>query len=1008
MFLLHAMWSATDQLGLWVEDERRALPHACDTNTVVELLTQSPVNGLASKSTAGQLELLLPAAGPKAPVLAPCWLPMALFEVDTALGVLNILRGRISLELSDGQATSHVPVSESVRVLAEIAALASDFVTRRRVLPTVAQEALGMAARWVPIADHADRERLRALAQAAPAVLRAERTGGGTDGRDIGEVVHSALHALTDGAVRAVLELAGTPLSLRPGRRDDPPTEPVGSWLGALTGRDARVDASPAALAELRTALAAWHRSATEASEHVRICFRLVAPAPDDPADDEACWLVEFLMQDIAEPTLVVGAEQIWRDESAINVLGRHVQAPRETLLAELGRASRLWPELDDALRAAAPAGLAMDTRQAYEFLRGPAALLAQAGFGVLLPSAWQTAGVGLKLTVTSPGTPGTGGTSATGLASLVDYRWEIAVGDQVLSRDELDELVMAKAPLVRLRGQWVEVDQSRLRAALAFVDSRAAGQMTVPDLMRTGLADHQQQMDLPVVGVEATGWLRDLLSGQLERRIEPMPHPAGLSATLRPYQQRGVSWLAFLGDLGLGAVLADDMGLGKTLQTLALLVHDREAARQPAAPTLLVCPMSVVGNWQRETARFAPDLVVHVHHGADRLRADEFDAAASTADLVITTYALAARDADLFGRIGWRRVVLDEAQHIKNSASRQSRAVRALPAGHRVALTGTPVENRLAELWSIMDFVNPGLLGPLTSFRDRFAVPIERHGDELAARRLKKIIRPFLLRRVKSDPSVISDLPNKIEMTVLCNLTAEQASLYQAVVSDMLGRIDNSEGIERRGLVLATMAKLKQVCNHPVHLLKDGTRLAGRSGKLARLEEILEEVLAEDDKALCFTQFTEFGALLNGYLANRFGRQVLYLHGGTPKRRRDEMVAAFEAGDGPPIFLLSLKAGGTGLNLTAANHVIHIDRWWNPAVEDQATDRAFRIGQRRHVQVRKFVCVGTVEERIDAMIKQKKELAQMTVGSGESWLTELSVDELRAVVALSTDAVSE
>jgi SNF2 family DNA or RNA helicase len=809
--------------------------------------------------------------------------------------------------------------------------------------------------------------------------------------------------------VRAALELAGSPLSLLPERRGDPPTGPVESWLRGLTGRDARVDASPAALAELRTALDAWHRSAAEASEHVRVCFRLVAPAPDDPAGTEACWLVEFLMQDIAEPSLVVGAEQVWRDDPAMTAFGRHAQAPQEALLAELGRASRLWPELDDALRTAAPAGLTMDTQQADKFLRGPAALLAQAGFGVLLPSVWRAGNIGLKLTATSSGTPGTGGgTSAAGSASLVDYRWEIAVGDQVLTRAELDELAKAKAPLVRLRGQWVEVDQSGLRTALGFVDSRAAGQMTVQDLVRTGLANHGQQADLPVVDLEATGWLRDLLSGQLERRIELLSDPAGLAATLRPYQQRGVSWLAFLSDLGLGAVLADDMGLGKTLQTLALLVHDREAAGELRTPTLLVCPMSVVGNWQRETARFAPGLAVHVHHGADRLRADEFVTVASRADLVITTYALATRDADLLGRIGWRRVVLDEAQHIKNPASRQSRAVRALPAGHRLALTGTPVENRLAELWSIMDFVNPGLLGSLTSFRDRFAVPVERHGDELAARRLKKIIRPFLLRRVKSDPSIISDLPDKIEMTVLCNLTAEQAALYQAVVDDMLGRIGNSAGIERKGLVLATMAKLKQVCNHPAHLLKDGTRLAGRSGKLARLEEILDEVLAEGDKALCFTQFTEFGAMLNGYLADRFGRQVLYLHGGTPKRRRDEMIAAFEAGDGPPIFLLSLKAGGTGLNLTAANHVIHIDRWWNPAVEDQATDRAFRIGQRKHVQVRKFVCVGTVEERIDAMIEQKKQLAQMTVGSGESWLTELPVDELRAVVALSTDAVSE
>jgi SNF2 family DNA or RNA helicase len=322
--------------------------------------------------------------------------------------------------------------------------------------------------------------------------------------------------------------------------------------------------------------------------------------------------------------------------------------------------------------------------------------------------------------------------------------------------------------------------------------------------------------------------------------------------------------------------------------------------------------------------------------------------------------------------------------------------------------MTGTPMENRLAELWSVLDFLNPGLLGSPERFRNRFAVPIERHGDAEAARTLRRITRPYLLRRVKTDPEVIDDLPEKIEILQDYRLTREQASLYRTVVDDMMEKIEGSDGIQRRGNVLAAMAKLKQVCNHPAHLLGDGSRLPGRSGKLARLEEILEEVLAEGDKALCFTQFTEFGGMLERHLADRFGREVLYLHGGTPKRRRDAMVAAFEAGDGPPIFLLSLKAGGTGLNLTAANHVIHVDRWWNPAVEDQATDRAFRIGQRKNVQVRKFVSVGTLEERIDEMIEQKKALSRMTVGTGENWLTELSVDELREIISLSPDAVAE
>lgn len=368
----------------------------------------------------------------------------------------------------------------------------------------------------------------------------------------------------------------------------------------------------------------------------------------------------------------------------------------------------------------------------------------------------------------------------------------------------------------------------------------------------------------------------------------------------------------------------------------------------------------------------------------------------------------MAARDAADLAGIDWHRVVVDEAQAIKNASTRQAEAVRALPARQRVAVTGTPVENRLADLWSIMQFANPGLLGPAATFRKRFAEPIERHGDAEAAERLRRITGPFVLRRLKTDSSIISDLPEKLEMEVLCNLTAEQAALYRVVVDDMLARIETSDGIERRGLVLATMTRLKQVCNHPAQLLRDGSPLEGRSGKLARLTEILEEVLAAGERALLFTQYAEFGAMLRGHLSARFGREVLFLHGGLGKAERDALVQRFQSAEGPPLFVLSLKAGGTGLTLTAANHVVHVDRWWNPAVEDQATDRAFRIGQRRRVQVRKFVCAGTVEEKVAALIADKRSLAERVVGTGEQWITELSTGQLRDLFALEAGAVVE
>jgi len=465
---------------------------------------------------------------------------------------------------------------------------------------------------------------------------------------------------------------------------------------------------------------------------------------------------------------------------------------------------------------------------------------------------------------------------------------------------------------------------------------------------------------------------------------------------------------------LGLGTCLADDMGLGKTIQLLALL--SRERADQPdAGPTLLICPMSVVGNWQHEIATFAPALRVYVHHGADRLRGNDFDARRDEVDMVVTTYAVATRDCGLLAERGWRRMVLDEAQTVKNSASRQAAAVRRIPAEHRIALTGTPVENRLAELWAVMDFVNPGVLGSMESFRTRFAIPVERYGKTEPAQTLRAITRPYLLRRVKTDPNVIDDLPDKIEFKQYCALTVEQVSLYQAVVDEMMVKIEESEGITRRGNVLAAMAKLKQICNHPAQFLHDRTQLGARSGKVTRLLEILAEIHQAGEKVLCFTQYTEFAGMLQPLLTDTFGREVLYLHGGTPKKRRDEMVARFQAADdqaggaaGPAIFLLSLRAGGTGLNLTAANHVIHLDRWWNPAVENQATDRAFRIGQLRTVEVHKLICTGTLEERIDGMIETKKALADSVVGDGEGWLTELSTSQLREVFALTAQAPDE
>ncbi len=885
------------------------------------------------------------------------------------------------------------------RYLLSLVELARELVDAGRVLPGVVTfPDEKPSARWRPALSGMDAVRLDAVRQAMPPAFRALASQPGAKvGTAPPLLLRTALNALVDAEVRARLD---KPLGAEV-------TDVTTAWLAALTGDDAEFDADPDAVRALAEKLAQWQDSATQHGP-VRTGFRLLAPdqTADGPHDPDQDWRLQFVLQAVDEPSMLVSAKQVWR--SADHVLRRWVDEPQEVLLTGLGKASRLFPRLELALRGARPAELELDVKGAYDFLTSAADLDA-AGFGVFLPAAWRRPGeLSLKLNVTSAGTSGVvSRNDGAGLKMLVDYRWDLALGDTQLTKTELDSLAAAKVPLVNIRGQWVHVDQKRLAAGLAFLNTSGSGQMSADEALRQAASyGEADALPVPVSGVGGTGWLADLLTGGVEANLEPVSPPPGFRAELRPYQRRGLAWLAFLDRLGLGGCLADDMGLGKTVQLLALEALRRADGTRP--PTLLVCPMSLVGNWQREAARFAPNLSVYVHHGADRLAGEELTARAADHDLVLTTYAILARDRADLGEITWDRIVLDEAQNVKNAASRQAKATRGLPARHRIALTGTPVENRLAELWSIMDFANPGMLGSIGTFRARFAVPVERYGDVEAAARLRRITAPFVLRRLKTDPKIIDDLPDKIEMKQLCNLTAEQASLYQAVVDDMLAKIDNSEGIERKGLVLATMSKLKQVCNHPAQFLRDGSRIAGRSGKLARLEEIIEAALDDGDKILAFTQFAEFGAMLVPHLSARFDTEVLFLHGGSGKRARDAMVTRFQSANGPSIFLLSLKAGGTGLNLTAANHVVHLDRWWNPAVEDQATDRAFRIGQQRNVQVRKFVCIGTLEEKIDTMIEEKKALANMVVGAGESWLTELSDTELRELVRLSEDAVGD
>ncbi len=541
---------------------------------------------------------------------------------------------------------------------------------------------------------------------------------------------------------------------------------------------------------------------------------------------------------------------------------------------------------------------------------------------------------------------------------------------------------------MVRMRGRWLLLDPALLERLRRPPRRRLTGwEGLAAVLSGTAEIDGEQ---VPVVGEGAIAELADRLTG-LAAGPGQLPPPDGLLATLRPYQRRGVSWMNAMCEIGLGGCLADDMGLGKTIQVIALHLHRRGSA---PGPTLVVCPASLLGTWEREVRRFAPDVPVRRFHGGGRhlrdLAADE---------IVLVTYGVVVRDAAELATVGWGLVVADEAQHAKNPLTRTARELRAVPAPARLALTGTPVENRLSELWSILDWTTPGLLGPLEAFTRRVAVPVERHRDPEATARLAALVRPFLLRRKKSDPGIAPELPAKTESDLVVPLSAEQVTLYEAVVRETLEQIATKQGFERAGLVFKLLTALKQICNHPAHYLKQATPLRGRSGKLAALDELADVILAGGESMLVFTQYTAMGTLLQQHLHER-GVASLFLHGGVPVRRREEMVADFQAGKAP-VFLLSLKAGGTGLTLTRATHVVHYDRWWNPAVEDQATDRAYRIGQDRPVQVHRLVTEGTLEDRIAALMEKKRELADAVVASGEGWVTELSDEQLGDLVSL-------
>ncbi|HUH98135.1 MAG TPA: DEAD/DEAH box helicase [Anaerolineales bacterium] len=875
-----------------------------------------------------------------------------------------------------------------------VAALTLETLAAHKLVPVILNQGKDYYARWLPILDAPkDAARLSTLEGAMPAICRAAPMDVSP-----GNLLTSFLNTVCDSLAREWGKAVAPELS------DD---SSAARWMKALFSENAVIKLSPAQAQSLAASHRAWMRNLHVAGDAAfRIAFRLEAPALQQQP-----WQLHYLIQAKDDPSLLIPAEEVWKKtKGALTHLGHRFEQPQEKLLAGLGYAARLFPALTESLKSRRPAELTIDTGGAYTFLRETAPLLEGAGFGILVPPWWNKKGgrLGVKVKMKSQGRDVVKGHMS--FDNLVRYQWKLSLGETELTEAEFKALAKLKSPLVQIRGQWVSLDAEQIEAAIKFWEKhQLAGEMSLLDAMKLGLGGETSAGGLPIAGIEADQWVAGWLKNfEQADKLEQLEQPKGLDGQLRPYQRYGYSWLAFLRKWGMGACLADDMGLGKTIQTISLLLNEKGTKKKLSAPALLIAPTSVVTNWEREIGRFAPGLKTYVHRGAGRLKGGELREAVQDQDVVLTSYPIARLDAESFQSTKWLAVILDEAQNIKNPEAKQTQAIRKIGAEFRIALTGTPVENRLSELWSIMHFLNPGYLGARKSFRQNFALPIERYHDEEAIKQLKQLTAPFILRRVKTDPRVISDLPDKVETKVYCPLTEEQATLYEAVVQDVMKQIEEEEGMKRRGLVLSMMMQLKQICNHPVQYLHQKSKgsadvsLANRSGKLERLGELLEEVLADNDRALLFTQFAEMGEMLAEYLPRAFGAATQFMHGGTSAKMRDRMVKRFQEDEhAPPIFVLSLKAGGTGLNLTRANHVFHFDRWWNPAVENQATDRAFRIGQKRNVQVHKFVTTGTLEEMIDDMIESKKGLAQAVLGSGENWLTEMSTEELRRVVTL-------
>lgn len=912
--------------------------------------------------------------------------PAASFDPLSAAAFLTSLPAK---------APEGIEFGETISFWLESTKFGLESMCRGHILPWIEKSTNTLESKWVLYpATEESKAKLDVLKKALPPILWYGFKSADSRYLNPAFPLTDFLNAVTDALVRMFLsrhELLSTPA--------ESVTE---LWLNSLASRKSEFCEVSYQTQVFEQHLSGWIKEAKELGGDDTFYLRLKLV---EPGFESGNWLLKVALSN-KSGSKTIDYESLWNDFDL-----QQFEELETKLLTALSGASRIFPPMSKALEELTVKNIELTTPQAYNFMSDAAERLKAQEVLVELPIWWKQTNQEISISLSLDEqrlADGSSGSSIMGLENIFTFSWQAAVGDETLTEAEFNELLSSEAPLAHLKGQWVVVPHNVLTRTKTFFEGRKdKSSISLLEALQLQAGIGSEKEILSIKSIKASGAISDFFT---QAKETANPQPEGFRGELRPYQLHGLNWLRLFSSLGLGACLADDMGLGKTIQVLAYLLERKINLGKDFGPILLIAPLSILDNWKSEAEKFTPEISTLIHHGPQRRSPEQLQQDVQNHDLVITTYSLAYREEDSLSEIDWKTIILDEAQNIKNSSSKQTQAIKRLSkeCPIRIALTGTPLENRLDELWSIFDFLNKGLLGGESAFRSNFSIPIERYRDEDTAERLSRLVRPFILRRLKSDPKVISDLPEKLEMDVNTKLSHKQASMYQDILKSALPDIEtSSSAASRRGNILKMITQLKQVCDHPSLVHKDLKPTIKDSGKMLRMIELLEVLLAEGDKTLIFSQFASMGTIMQKILSEHFSTKVAFLHGKLSKEKRDEQVKLFkESGMDCPIFVLSLKVGGFGLNLTEATQVIHFDQWWNPAVHSQATDRAHRIGQKSRVQVRTFICQGTLEERINSLLKEKVDLADSILGAGGTGISELPLEELRKIISLEERAV--